>query len=115
MFPSATSGFCSLRGMISDTQSHSGNAFDINCKECRSRFFDTQWLECLCRDGARQWKYTTLDLSKSGSSFGCHSFRPLVGSGILTRLGLDEGIRYDQDAHVLACFDHLGVRNSPKA
>ena len=98
--------------MVSNTQGNSGNAFDANCKECMSRRFDTQWIECQCRDGAGEWKFTTLDLSKSGPFFWLTSFPSTTGgSEVLTRLGLDEGIRYDQDGHVLACFDHLGVRN----
>jgi hypothetical protein len=77
MFPSAGSVFTSLfffsfilLGMVSNTQNNSGNAFDANCKECTGRHFDTQWIECQCLDGAGEWKFTTLDLSKSGSSFG---------------------------------------------
>jgi hypothetical protein len=62
--------------MVSDTRRrNSGNAFDAKCKECQSRRFDTQWIECKCLDGAGEWKFTTLDLSKSGSFFGGHPFR----------------------------------------
>lgn len=66
--------------MVSNTRNNSGNAFDINCKECKGRRFNTQWIECLCRDGAQRWKYTTLDLSKSGP----HPFRPLGPRGLTT-------------------------------
>ncbi|AEO68047.1 uncharacterized protein THITE_2129842 [Thermothielavioides terrestris NRRL 8126] len=59
------------------------------CRDCASREFDTQWIECQCRNTKFNWQNTALDLNVS--------------------------VRYDENFHVLACFQHLGVRDDPTA
>ncbi|KAH6847352.1 hypothetical protein B0I37DRAFT_391299 [Chaetomium sp. MPI-CAGE-AT-0009] len=58
-----------------------GNA--IGSCNCHARHFDTQYIECSCKDGAGEWKDSSLDLN--------------------------EGVRYDMGHHVLACYGNLGV------
>jgi hypothetical protein len=43
---------------------HSGNAIATSCKDCKSRHFDAQWIECSCMDVTGAYKSTSLDLSR---------------------------------------------------
>ncbi|KAJ4292966.1 Structural maintenance of chromosomes protein 4 [Collariella sp. IMI 366227] len=61
-----------------------GNAIG-SCQNCHSRMFDTKFLDCECRDSAFNWR--------------------------MTSIFLDNGIRYDMDRHVLACFNNYGERD----
>ncbi|KAK4100343.1 hypothetical protein N658DRAFT_507867 [Parathielavia hyrcaniae] len=60
-----------------------GNAIATSCKDCKSRHFDPQWIECSYRGRSGAWKQTSLDLN--------------------------QGVRYEPGPNVLACFGHLGV------
>ncbi|KAG7293819.1 hypothetical protein NEMBOFW57_003876 [Staphylotrichum longicolle] len=65
-----------------------GNAI-LTCINCSSRTFDTQWITCECEDTEKRWFISSLDLNLFFQS--------------------DEGVRYDMDRHVLACYQHFGV------
>ena len=41
-----------------------GNAVATSCRSCTARHFDTQWIECECRNATGAWMGTSLDLGE---------------------------------------------------
>ncbi len=83
-----------------------------SCINCSSRQFDTKWITCECVDGTGSWYISSLDLSK----FLLHFFFlflvcQFVGGhkAVADRFSLDEGIRYNLQWHVLACYNTRGA------
>ncbi len=80
-----------------------------SCINCSSRQFDTQWITCECMNATGSWFISSLDLSEFFFYvvLACHLLRRhrAVANGRCA----DDGIRYNQQWHVLACYDTRGA------
>lgn len=79
------------------------------CINCSSRTFDTKWITCECEDAEKRWLISSLDLSEFVCVVLPLFFFLFLRAANRSVLRLDEGIRYDMDHHVLACYEHMGV------
>ena len=76
-----------------------------SCFNCASRQFDTEWISCECMDATGSWFISSLDLSEFLLAYhfvGCHR-------AVADRFSLDDGIRYNEEWHVLACYNTRGA------